>query len=173
MGIHRKLGQILVAAAVMPALSVLAACATPTPVGAPAATTSGPPQVTLGTLPGGTGQYLIDGAGRALYLFQSDTPTRSACTGPCASAWPPLSGSATAGTGLTGPLTTIARPDGSKQAAYYGHPLDYFNNAVTTTDIRGEGLNTGGGLWYLVDPSGKAITTTTPPTSVGGMGGGY
>src|SRR3954447_20537973 len=36
------------------------------------------------------GTVLVDGQGRTLYLFKADSGTKSACSGPCASAWPPL-----------------------------------------------------------------------------------
>ena len=36
------------------------------------------------------GTALVDGTGRALYLFEADTGTTSTCTGACAQVWPPL-----------------------------------------------------------------------------------
>jgi predicted lipoprotein with Yx(FWY)xxD motif len=66
---------------------------------------------------------LTNGKGLTLYWFAPDTPARSACTGACAQYWPPVTGPATAGAGVTGRLGTITRPDGSKQATYDGHPL--------------------------------------------------
>jgi predicted lipoprotein with Yx(FWY)xxD motif len=151
MAIHRKLCLIAMTTAIL----ALAACATPTPVGAPSApASSGPLRVTLGTLPGGSGQYLTDSGGRSLYLYASDTATRSVCDGACATA-----------------LTSITRDDGSTQAAYQGHPLYYFENDRAPGDIKGEGLNTGGGRWYLVGPAGNAITSTAPPTGVAPVGG--
>ena len=38
----------------------------------------------------GPGTALVDGTGRALYLFDGDTGTASTCAGACASVWPPL-----------------------------------------------------------------------------------
>jgi predicted lipoprotein with Yx(FWY)xxD motif len=168
MAIHRKSCLIAMTVAILG----LAACATSTPVGAPSAPApSDPLRVTVGTLPGGSGQYLTDSGGRSLYLYASDTTTSSVCNGACATAWPPLPGAATAGTGVTGTLTSITRDDGSTQSAYHGHPLYYFENDRTPGDIKGEGLNTGGGKWYLVDPAGNAITSTAPPTGVAPVGG--
>src|SRR3954451_17797634 len=34
------------------------------------------------------GRYLVDGRGRALYLFEADKPNRSTCTNACLSIWP-------------------------------------------------------------------------------------
>src|SRR5262252_6641467 len=36
------------------------------------------------------GEVLVDGQGRALYLFGADTSTSSTCYDACATAWPPL-----------------------------------------------------------------------------------
>ena len=61
--------------------------------------------------------------GFTLYSFAPDTATTSKCNGACAQIWPPVTGPATAGQGVTGRLGTITRSDGSKQATYDGHPL--------------------------------------------------
>jgi predicted lipoprotein with Yx(FWY)xxD motif len=59
-------------------------------------------------------------AGEALL---PDTAARSYCTGSCARRWPPVTGPAAAGAGVTGTLGQITRPGGSIQATYDGHPL--------------------------------------------------
>ena len=38
---------------------------------------------------GGLGRILVNSQGRTLYLFKGDVGTKSACSGACASAWPP------------------------------------------------------------------------------------
>ncbi len=125
-------------------------------------------RVTVATAPGGV-QYLADASGRALYLSMRDTAGRSLCNGTCSAAWPPLSGSAAAGTGLTGPLTTITRDDGTTQATYNGHPLYYSTKDAGSGDTRGQAVTANGGLWYLIGPNGSAVTSLAP---VGGAGGG-
>jgi predicted lipoprotein with Yx(FWY)xxD motif len=68
---------------------------------------------------------LNDAAGMPLYTFARDTtPGKSACNGPCATAWPPLA--ATAADKDAGDWTVITRDDGSKQWAYKGQPLYTF-----------------------------------------------
>src|SRR5919112_5488702 len=54
----------------------------------------------------GLGRVLVDGQGRTLYLFSKDSGTCSACSGACATAWPPLSatGNAAAGAGAQASL---------------------------------------------------------------------
>jgi predicted lipoprotein with Yx(FWY)xxD motif len=125
--------------------------------GAPQAV-AGPAVVTTAT--GAAGTYLVDGNGKALYLFAPDTLGTSTCNGPCAQAWPPLttSGAPTAGARVTASmLTTINRSDGSTQVAYNGHPLYYFAGDTTAGATNGQGINNFGGLWWLVSPAGTAI----------------
>ena len=65
---------------------------------------------------------LNDSTGMPLYTFARDTTAgKSACNGPCATAWPPLS--ATATDKDAGDWTVVTRDDGSKQWAYKGQPL--------------------------------------------------
>ena len=69
-----------------------------------------------------TADGLNDAAGKPLYTFARDTtPGKSACNGPCATAWPPLA--ATATDKDMGDWTVVTRDDGSKQWAYKGKPL--------------------------------------------------
>ena len=84
---------------------------------------------TVGVANSSLGSILVNSTGRTLYLFKADVGTKSACTGACATAWPPLlaNGTPTAGTGLTASkLGTITRSGGSRQVTYNGHPLYLF-----------------------------------------------
>ncbi len=112
--------------------------------------------------------FLTDGSGRSLYLFASDTKTKSTCSGACATAWPPLiaKGAPTAGTGANpSDLGTITRSDGTKQISYDGHALYYFSGDQAAGQTNGEGINGFGALWYLVAPSGKQVTSLTAASS--------
>ena len=77
-----------------------------------------------------TGVAEKDGAfvapdGKPLYTFARDTTAgKSACNGPCATAWPPLTAAADAKD--DGDWTVVTRDDGSKQWAYKGKPLYTF-----------------------------------------------
>ena len=66
------------------------------------------------------------------------------------------------------------RDDGTIQVVYNGHPLYYYKEDTAPNDIKGQGLNINGGLWYVVDPSGNPLTSLAaaggPDT---GAGGGY
>jgi predicted lipoprotein with Yx(FWY)xxD motif len=96
-----------------------------------------------------------------LYLFEKDKGTMSTCTGACAQFWPPLTtkGPAKAGTGIAaGKLGTTKRSDGSTQVTFDGHPLYYYSGDKKPGDVTGQGLDTFGGLWWVLSPTGTAIT---------------
>ena len=114
------------------------------------------------------GDILVDDKGWTLYLFAKDANGKSACTGECASAWPPVlvSGSPTVGDGLdAGLLGTTTRPDGTTQVTYNGHPLYRFSGDAKAGDTKGEGANAFGAVWYAVSPKGAGIRKKS--------GGGY
>jgi predicted lipoprotein with Yx(FWY)xxD motif len=116
---------------------------------------------TVSTASGKLGSILVDGKGRTLYLFQKDQPNQSACSGACASAWPvdQSSGKPKAGSGLQAALLgTIKRTDGSTQVTYNKHPLYYYSGDSQAGQQNGQGLNAFGALWYVVAPSGAAVT---------------
>lgn len=103
--------------------------------------------------------FLVDQSGRAIYVYTEDTQnsSNSACTGGCATTWPPVTvtGTPTAGTGVNASLLgTITRDDGTMQATYNGWPL-YYNSADTASGaISGQGME---GKWFLVSATGNAI----------------
>ena len=113
--------------------------------------------------------------GMTLYWFVPDTSTASNCTGACATYWPPVTGAVTEGSGVTGTLGTITRPDGTTQATYDGHPLYTYVGDTAPGQAKGNGKNLSGGVWYEMTVSGAKPATGTSgstPTSTGG-GGGY
>src|SRR6476661_3131868 len=67
---------------------------------------------TVETHSGPMGTYLTNGSGRALYLFAADHGGKSACSGACAAAWPPLKTTGppkAAGGAKAGKLATMSR----------------------------------------------------------------
>ena len=107
------------------------------------------------------GSILVNSNGRTLYLFKADSATKSACTGACATAWPPLlaNGKATAGTGLTASkLGTITRPGGTHQVTYNGHPLYLFIKDTKPGQTNGQGVTAFGAAWFVVSPAGNEIS---------------
>lgn len=101
------------------------------------------------------GDVLVDGSGRALYLFDNDEENTSNCAGQCVTNWPPLAGPATAGEGVDAALLgTIDREDGTVQVTYAGMPLYHFAADESPGDLNGQGV---GGIWWLVAPDGSAV----------------
>jgi len=115
--------------------------------------------------------------GMTLYWFVPDTSTASNCTGACATYWPPVTGTVTAGSGVTGTLGTITRPDGTTQATYDGHPLYTYVGDTAPGQAKGNGKNLSGGVWYEMTVSGAKPATgtsgSTPTSTSTGGGGGY
>jgi predicted lipoprotein with Yx(FWY)xxD motif len=107
------------------------------------------------------GKILVDSRGRTLYLFSKDTRTKSACSGACATPWPPLraNGKLSAGSGVkASKLGTIKRSDGKPQVTYNGHPLYGFVMDKKAGDTKGEGLTAFGGHWFAISPAGKQVS---------------
>jgi predicted lipoprotein with Yx(FWY)xxD motif len=92
---------------------------------------------------------LVGTNGMTLYTFDKDGTGsgKSACNGPCASNWPPLSaaGSETA----SGDYSIVTRDDGSKQWALRGKPLYFWSKDQQPGDKTGDGFN---GVWQAAKP---------------------
>jgi predicted lipoprotein with Yx(FWY)xxD motif len=131
--------------------------------------------LTIETHSGPDGTYLTDSAGRTLYLWVADTGSTSTCTGSCASAWPPATSGATptAGSGVTAAQLGVSkRSDGTEQATYDGHPLYYFTGDTSAGQMNGQGSTGFGAAWWIVSPSGSAITTSAGSGSSAKPSGG-
>jgi predicted lipoprotein with Yx(FWY)xxD motif len=111
------------------------------------------------------GRVLVDSQGRTLYLFTKDSASTSACSGMCATFWPPLKagGKPTAGRGASASLlgTTTG---GATQVTYNGHPLYTFAKDTKARDVNGEGVTAFGGQWFAVSPAGNRVS---PPANAG------
>jgi len=106
------------------------------------------------------GNYLADGRGRALYLFEADKSTQSTCYSACASIWPPFTtiGGAKPGSGVIAALLgTSRRTDGTTEVTYKGHPLYYYAGDSGPAQTTGQGLNQFGAKWYLLAANGNKI----------------
>jgi predicted lipoprotein with Yx(FWY)xxD motif len=118
------------------------------------------------------GNILTDSAGMTLYVFKNDTPGTSACTGTCAQNWPaltiPAGAMPIAGTGITGQLGVIQRPDGTDQVTYNDMPLYRFHGDMKPGDANGQGLLNGAWSVALVTaaaPAAPAAATPQAPAS--------
>lgn len=100
---------------------------------------------------------LTNSTGRTLYWFAPDTSTSSACYSTCAAYWPPVYGTPTVATGVSGvngKLGTIHRTDGTTQATYDGHPLYTYIGDTGPGQASGNKVNLNGGFWYEIPISG-------------------
>jgi predicted lipoprotein with Yx(FWY)xxD motif len=101
------------------------------------------------------GDILVDGDGRTLYAFTKDKGDQSACSGGCATNWPALTGTATAGTGVQAALlSTSMQANGDSQVTYDGRPLYYFADDAKPGDTNGQGV---GNLWFAVTADGELV----------------
>lgn len=134
------------------------AATTPAPVATTPAATSTVMTATA-TVNGKSTTILTNAQGMTLYYFKPDTPTTSACTGQCASAWPPLlftgSGSPTSAATLPGMLTAVTTANGN-QVEYNGHPLYTYSGDSAPGQTNGEGLN---GKWFVCTPDLAAASS--------------
>ena len=162
---HRSRGAFIAGAAV---LATLASALAPT-AASQAAPAKGPLVSTAST---SLGRILVDARGHTLYLFGKDRNGKSACSGACAKAWPPLIATAKprAGAGAKASLLgTIKRADGRRQVTYNHHPLYTFINDTKKGQTNGEGLNAFGGTWDALSAAGAKVVEHSAPSS--GTGG--
>jgi predicted lipoprotein with Yx(FWY)xxD motif len=164
------------AGATVPVLAALAVAGCGSSSGSNTSRSSAPPKTangqsaTVGVANENLGNILVDSQGRTLYLFRSDSGTKSACTGACAIDWPPLraTGKPTVGGGATASIVaTSARSDGKPQVTYNGHPLYLFSGDQRPGDTNGEGVNAFGGLWYALSSAGDQIVGSAPNSGIG------
>lgn len=142
-------------------IAVAACSSQATPSSSAAAATAGPSAAGGGSAAtvmaasaGSAGMVLVAGLnGMTVYTFTSDVANsgKSACTGGCATTWPPLTITAgttpTVGSGASGKLGTISRDDGSTQVTYNGLPLYFFHGDTKPGDTNGHYTK-----WNLVTP---------------------
>jgi predicted lipoprotein with Yx(FWY)xxD motif len=105
---------------------------------------------------------VVDGSGRALYMFTADVGGKPACTpqtlgASCVHQWPPLKSKRkpTAGKGIDAKkLAVVTRSDKIKQAVYNHHPLYHYIGDDKPGDVYGQNYL---GAWYVLSPAGKPI----------------
>ncbi|MFI5262014.1 MAG: hypothetical protein ACHQZR_05635 [Candidatus Limnocylindrales bacterium] len=135
---------------------LLAACSSgPSAAGNPSAAAGGSSTVTVGTS-ASLGPYLVSPNGMTLYVFDKDPvgTTTSACAASdgCDVTWPafvPGSGGPSAGSGVSGTLTTITGEDGKPQVTYNGRPLYNYSGDTGAGQTNGDGVD---GTWHIAKP---------------------
>jgi predicted lipoprotein with Yx(FWY)xxD motif len=173
-----RLSGLLTTVVTTASLLVLGSCGAPTSGGSapspsaaavssasgaasPAATPSRAVPISLALADSRYGRIIVDGSGRALYLFDADHGPVSTCYNACASAWPPflLTESPTVGSELAPALaSTTTRKDGFQQVTYNGHPLYYYVGDRSPGEVRCQAAVEFGGGWYVIDGLGNRIT---------------
>jgi len=129
--------------------------------------------VDLKSISGIPGMALVDEEGKTLYLWEADKNGTSTCSGACAAAWPPVttSGPPQAGSGVDKALlSTVKRSDGTEQVTYNGHPLYYYVGDTHSGTFTGQGSDQFGAKWWLIAPSGTAITAANASSASGSSG---
>lgn len=151
-----------------------------TTAGAPAS--SGPPGsvaagVTIGAANvAGYGMVLVDGSGHTLYILSSERGGKLTCTDDngCTKVWPDTElpagvMAATAGSGINKALlSTVKNAKGSLYVTYGGWPLYTFSGDSGPAQSAGEGINSFGGIWYVLGVSGQPVTAKSTSGSQGG-----
>ncbi|MFI5198818.1 MAG: hypothetical protein ACHQXL_00390 [Candidatus Limnocylindrales bacterium] len=139
-----QIPSIRLAAGILAGAALLAACSS-----------SGSPATVSATSVGSQGTLVVASNGMTVYQFSHDVANSgtSACTDKCLATWPavtvPAGSTPTAGTGATGTLGTITRPDtsGALQVTYNGLPIYYFSGDSAVGDTNGVYTN-----WSAVKP---------------------
>jgi predicted lipoprotein with Yx(FWY)xxD motif len=105
------------------------------------------------------GYVLAEASGQVVYMYDKDTKGgQPACTGSCASIWPPVTGKPMASSAdtLPGTLGTVSDPNGAKQITYNGLPLYTFKGAkILSTTANGTA-----GQWHVIKLSASDIKTS-------------
>jgi predicted lipoprotein with Yx(FWY)xxD motif len=122
------------------------------------------------------GKTLVDANGRTLYLFAGDKRDVSNLSQAGQAVWPPFTATTkprALGGAVASQISTLKKVNGHPQIAYNGHPLYYYVGDRRPGQTAGQGLNQFGALWYVLAPSGAAITSApsspaqSPPSNGG------
>lgn len=118
------------------------------------------------------GTVLVNSKGHTLYMFVPDKQKKVTCVGSCAAVWPPvklLAGAKAAAEGHAKSSLLGSDPDpaGGRVVTYNKWPLYTWVGDAAPGKDTGQALNINGGLWYVLSPAGKVITTklVTKPTT--------
>ena len=91
------------------------------------------------------GGHLTSANGMSLYVFDKDSAGKSNCNGDCAVEWPPMTAAANAA--VSNPhLSVIRRADGTRQWAWMGRPLYFFDEDTSPGDMKGDSYSPD---WHL------------------------
>lgn len=139
-----------------------------TPVATPTTASASTVETAQVTVNGKATTILTNAQGMTLYYFTPDTAAKTACTGNCAKAWPPLvftgSGTPASATTLPGTLGVLNGANGN-QVEYSGYLLYTFSGDSAPGQIKGEGLF---GKWYVATPDMASFAVRIATATVKG-----
>ncbi len=166
-------GQVAMIACCAVLMTALAGCGSAPAAKASSTSTSSsskgqaaPLKTATVTVGGKSETVLTTLSGMTVYYFTKDTPTKSACTGSCASIWPPVLSSATKVTspsGLTGSVTVVKDQNGD-QLAYNGHLLYMYSSDSGPGQANGEGVLNE---WWVATPTLAAASGSSTSSGSG------
>jgi predicted lipoprotein with Yx(FWY)xxD motif len=119
------------------------------------------------------GTVLVNAQGRTLYSFVPDAASKVTCVGACAVTWPPLKISSGQKTAISGGINASlvgsdSDPSGGRVVTYHNWPLYLYVGDRTAGTYNGQGVDSKGGLWYVVPPSGVLVTQHEHALQLGG-----
>lgn len=98
------------------------------------------------------GTYLVDGNGKALYLFTKDEADLNSCQGNCLENWPIFHSDnlTVSGDLKKEDFGMFTRTDGTMQTTYKGWPLYYYIKDAYPGQTIGQNVNK---VWFVLDPA--------------------
>ena len=140
---------------------------------------AGPANAAISVQQTSLGKTLTDANGRTLYLFAADKANVSTLSAAGRAFWPPFTSAikpSANGGARAGDIGTVTGATGAGQVTYNGHPLYYFVGDHSRGQASGQALNQFGARWYVLSPSGAAVTSAvaaSPQASPAGGGSAY
>jgi len=124
------------------------------------------------------GPVLVDSKGFTVYMLTADTKGHSTCSAQCLQYWPlvpaPAGSDVSQVPGVSAALATTNATSGALMLTAGGWPLYTFVKDTAPGQVTGEGVNTLGGTWYAVSPSGAPVmAAAAPPPATNTSGGAY
>lgn len=130
-------------------------------------------QSSLSSVSSKYGKILASSSGYVYYMFQPDSPGKSTCYSSCEAVWPPvttMNSNISISGGVHKSLVSVfTRTDGTKQIQYNGHPLYTYEGDTGPKLANGQGVNSYGGYWYVINTAGTPIASgSSAPSSTSG-----
>jgi len=124
--------------------------------------TTSAPGGAVGVATTSLGPVLVDSKGFTVYMLTADTKAHSTCSAQCLQYWPlvpaPAGSDISPVQGVSAALATTKATSGALMLTAGGWPLYTFVKDTAPGQVAGEGVNTFGGTWYAVSPSGAPVT---------------